>query len=554
MAAKATPFLDAGQYLKRVRKALGLSQIELAEIMAQLINKELPGEEFSQSTVSQLERGYIRLNKVKIRLLFQVLKLSPEEQTQLSRLYHYEASPQRSAVSFHQQTYLQALGEQAQEHPSDFFIRANQISAYLQLGETQMALMHIQDALEKVRQPGAQEIIVQILNSKLLSAQYNQESSRSKQLEVLKEAIQEANRAQTLWQSQTSKLKNRLSNERYQQIHLHLLLAKFTPLYQLFHHHYGRRAALPERTNGTTPLFPMFYHQYSRAPLSCSMEEIQLDFEALSEALVALKKALKQLSPTPWFMDLKFLEREEIRLKYLYQEIWQARYLFRYFRAARLAASARRIREVPLALLKNRQKIKVLNTLRNLFGVTPEGQLTLMGSDPELQKEAEALQQYTVQLAAKTRAHFQQYQQQQPTVSGDSPDALFSSSFTSTLFLLPLILARVGHYSDLNLESLYFLSHSNNQTEYQFLCAQYFALRYIFLCLQGNPEERLDYLEKSAQHFLLTGQSCERIFAEPQLWLAYLLALYREDEPSSAGGAFTKIKGMVLSVIDPSKS
>jgi transcriptional regulator with XRE-family HTH domain len=549
MAAKATPFLDAGQYLKRVRKALGLSQIELAETMAQLINRELPGEEFSQSTVSQLERGYIRLNKVKIRLLFQVLGLSPEEKSQLSRLYHYESSPQRNTVSFHQQTYLQELGEQAQEQPSDFFIRANQISCYMQLGETQMAIMHIQDALEKVRQPGAQEIIVQILNSKLLSAQYALETSRSRQLDLLQRAIEEADRAQALWQAQNNKLKNRLSSERYQQIYLHLLLARFTPLFQLFNHQYGRHYSGQEKT-GATPLFQMFYHQYSRAPLSSTMEEIQLDFENLSEALSAFKKALSNMPPSQWFIDLKFLEREEIRLKYLYQEVWQARYLFRYFRTARLAASAKRIREVPQALLKNRQKIKVLNTLRNLFGVTAQGQLTLMGSDSELQKEAEALQKYTEELAIYTRAHFQSYQQQTQNMGLYSADTLFSSSFTSTLFLSPLMLARLGHYSDLNLETLYFLSHSNNQAEYQFLCAQYFALRYIFLCLQGNSEQRLDCLEKSAQHFLLTGLPFERIFAEPQLWLAYLLAIYREDEPPIKGGAFIKIREMVSSLGD----
>lgn len=220
--------------------------------MAQLINRELPGEEFSQSTVSQLERGYIRLNKVKIRLLFQVLGLSPKSNSVASTITKALPSAIRSASSANLFT---EFGEQAQEQPSDFFIRANQISCYMQLGETQMAIMHIQDALEKVRQPGAQEIIVQIFNSKLLSAQYTLETSRSKQLELLQQAIEEADRAQTLWQARNNKLKNRLSSERYQQIYLHLLLARFTPLFQLFNHQYGRHYSGQEKTNGTTPLF-----------------------------------------------------------------------------------------------------------------------------------------------------------------------------------------------------------------------------------------------------------------------------------------------------------
>ncbi|MGE3727874.1 MAG: hypothetical protein AB7I41_20105, partial [Candidatus Sericytochromatia bacterium] len=97
------------------------------------------------------------------------------------------------------------------------------------------------------------------------------------------------------------------------------------------------------------------------------------------------------------------------------------------------------------------------------------------------------------------------------------------------------------------------LIHSSNHTVYQFLSAQYFSLRYIFLCLQGNPEQRLDCLEKSAEHFLATGLPCERIFAEPQLWLAYLLAIYREDDPPAKAGAFVKVKEMVLSLIDKTK-
>jgi transcriptional regulator with XRE-family HTH domain len=550
MSAKATPFLDAGQYLKRVRKSLGLSQIDLAEKMAHLINIELPGEEFSQSTVSQLERGYIRLSKVKIRLLFQVLDLNMEEKSQLNRLYRYESSPQRTSVGFHQQTYLQKLGEQAQVQPSDFFIRVNQISCYMQLGEMQMAVMHAQDALEKVRQSGAQEIIIKILKSKLLSAQYALESSRSRQLEMLQQAFSMADEALKEWTQQARQIKTRLPQERYQQIQLHLLLARFTPLFQLFYHQYGRIPAASvqekQQANGVTPLFQLFYHQYSRMPLTSTMEEIQLDFETLSEALKALQTAMSTLSPDEWFLDLKFLEREEIRLKYLYQEVWQGRFLFNYFRSARMTATAKRIREVPQALLKNRQKLKVLNTLRNLFGITPEGELTLIGSEPELQAEADALQAYTRELAEYTRNHFQSYRFHTQNSGLYSPDVLFTSSFTSTLFLSPLILARLGHYSDLNLETLYFLSNANNQSEYHFLCAHYYALRYIYFCLQGNSEQRLDYLEKSASHYLQSQLKLERIFGEPHLWLAYLLAVYREDLPQNENAAFTRIKEMIL--------
>ncbi|PIQ25980.1 hypothetical protein COW64_12705 [bacterium (Candidatus Blackallbacteria) CG18_big_fil_WC_8_21_14_2_50_49_26] len=518
MSNKSTPFLDAGQYLKRVRKQQGLSQIELAEKMAQLIQKELPGEEFSQSTISQLERGYIRLSKVKLRLLFQALGISPEERSQLSRLYLYESSPKQSSMGFHQQEYLQNLGRQALEKPSDFFIRANQISCYMQLGEMQMAIMHAQDALEKVRLTGAQKLIHYILQSKLLSAQSTQENSRTRQLEMLQKSCRTLEEGLQEWRRLEIQLKNKLPASQFQQLRLHLTLSHFTPLFQLFNHRYGR------------------------TPLASSLEEIQADFKQLGQVLQELRTALADLKQEEWFIDVKYLEREDLRVRYLYQEIWQSHFIFRYFRSVQVARSARRIRDIPQIMLKSKQKLKAMNNLRNLFGINAEGELTLQGADASQQEESEALQKYTRDLAMGIRSHFLSYQNLTQNAGLYSPDAQFNESFTSTYFLLPQLLARLGVFSDMNLETLYFLTNSTTQSNYHFLCANYFALRYISLCLQGNSEMRLEYLEKSALHFHKTSLSTERIFLEPYLWTAYLLAIFREDSPKEENNSFARIK------------